>query len=290
MGRVGGVRGALWRVHLLVASLVVLAVLAVGSPSRLTTVALAAEEQSFLAIINDYRAANGLGSLSTHSQLSAAAGWMGQDMATNDYFSHTDSLGRDPFERMADFGYDYNTWKGENIAAGVSSAQAVFNLWKGSPGHDANMLNPNYKAIGIARVYGAGSTYSWYWVTDFGGQTSQPPPGPTPTPPPAPTPTPTPTPTATPTPTPAPTPTPTPGPTPAPTLTSVDCDGDIDSVDGLKILRHVAGLSVGQPGSCPPIGSTVEVAGVPQIWGDFDSDGDVDAVDALKIFQQVAAL
>jgi hypothetical protein len=72
--------------------------------------------------------------------------------------------------------------------------------------------------------------------------------------------------------------------------TSVDCDGDVDSVDGLKILRHVAGLSVVQAGPCPPIGSTVDVVGVSQIWGDFDSDGDVDSVDALKIFQQVAAL
>ena len=38
------------------------------------------------------------------------------------YFSHTDSLGRDPWTRMCYFGYCYNTWKGENIAAGYVTA------------------------------------------------------------------------------------------------------------------------------------------------------------------------
>jgi hypothetical protein len=43
----------------------------------------------------------------------------------------------------------------------------VFNGWKNSSGHNQNMLNPNFKTIGIARVTGSGSTYGVYWVTDF---------------------------------------------------------------------------------------------------------------------------
>lgn len=35
----------------------------------------------------------------------------------------------------------------------------------------------------------------------------------------------------------------------------VDCDDDVDSVDGLKVLRHTAGLPNQQPGGCPSIGS-----------------------------------
>ena len=120
------------------------------------------EEQAFLTLINDYRSQNGLGALSLNTQLNNSADWMSNDMAANNYFSHTDSLGRDPFQRMADFGYNYNTWKGENLAAGIDTAQGAFNLWKNSPGHNANMLNANFKVIGIARVYGAGSTYGWY--------------------------------------------------------------------------------------------------------------------------------
>jgi hypothetical protein len=134
--------------------------------------------------------------------------------------------------------------------------------------------------------------------TDCGGAT---PPGPTPSPTPAPTPTATPTPTIpgqTPTRTPTATPTPG-GQTPTPTRTAtptplppgvlvqgnVDCDGDIDSVDGLKEQRAVAALSVTQEPGCPKIGS--EVA---SLFGDVDCDNDVDSVDALKILRYVADL
>ncbi len=41
----------------------------------------------------------------------------------------------------------------------------------------------------------------------------------------------------------------------------VDCDGDVDAVDALKILRKVANLSVSQEPDCPPMGSTVTVSG-----------------------------
>ncbi len=138
--------------------------------------ALDSEEQAFLNVINSYRQANGLRALSLNAKLNAAADWMSNDMAAKNYFSHTDSLGRDPFQRMADFGYDYNTWKAENLTAGIDAAQAAFDLFKASPGHDANMLNPNFKVIGIGRAYAAGSTYGWYWAADFGGHDPTPPP------------------------------------------------------------------------------------------------------------------
>lgn len=148
------------------------------------------------------------------------------------------------------------------------------------------------------------------YESSFSGPTPPPTPSPTPTPSPSPTPTgsPTPTPTADPTvtptetatptatppETPSPTPpgTPTPTATPAPTPTGgtkrlqgdVDCDGDVDTVDALFVLRDVAELPVNQPKGCPEIGS----AG--SIFGDVDCDGDVDAVDALFILRDVAAL
>lgn len=218
--------------------------------------ALDGEEQAFLALINNYRAQNGLGTLSLNTELTNASDWMSNDMAVNNYFSHTDSLGRDPFQRMADFGYSYNTWKGENLAAGADTAQGAFDLWKNSPGHNANMLNANFKVIGIGRVYGAGSTYGWYWTNAFGGQGSAPPPpAPTPTTPPPPPPQPTepppPPPEPTPEPTQEPTPEPTPEVTPEPTPV-VPSQGDIQSqlseaLGGLNlvgiedsVLRHLS--------------------------------------------------
>jgi uncharacterized protein YkwD len=172
----GGGSGRVWQRLGLVASLgVAVAVLAVAFAPR-PAAALDSEEQGFLGIINQYRAANGLGTLTLNGKLNDSARWMSQDMGAQNYFSHTDSQGRDPFVRMSAFGYGYNTWKGENLAAGVESAQAAFDLWKGSPGHNANMLNPNFTVVGIARAYGPASTFGWYWATDFGGQDDPPPP------------------------------------------------------------------------------------------------------------------
>jgi len=98
--------------------LAVLAIVALAAVDTRTATALDSEEQTFLSMINNYRAAEGLGTLALDPQLNEVALWMVNDMASNDYFSHTDSLGRDPFARMDQIGYAYNTWRGENLVAG----------------------------------------------------------------------------------------------------------------------------------------------------------------------------
>lgn len=126
------------------------------------------EELAFLTLINNYRSQNGLGALTISTNLNRGSAWMTEDLATNNYFAHTDSLGRSAYQRAIDCGYPSGA--GENLAAGGawSSAQAAFNAWQNSPGHNANMLGQYYKQIGIARHYQAGSQYGWYWATTFG--------------------------------------------------------------------------------------------------------------------------
>lgn len=126
------------------------------------------EETAFLTLINNYRAQNGLSSLAVSTNLNRSASWMAIDLGTKDYFSHTDSLGRSPAQRSVECGYPLGA--GENLAAGTvrDTAQEAFDAWKASSGHNQNMLTSYYKQIGIARYYSAGSTYGWYWVTDFG--------------------------------------------------------------------------------------------------------------------------
>jgi hypothetical protein len=125
---------------------------------------------------------------------------------------------------MAASGYDceaYNTWCGENLAAGIAAGSETFELWRNSPGHNGNMLNPNYVVAGISAVFNQDSTFGWYWTLDLGGfdDSGQPPPTATPeatpTAPPL-------TPAATPTPLPpTETPSPTHTPSPSPTATPV---------------------------------------------------------------------
>lgn len=124
-------------------------------------------EMAFLSLLNDYRQQNGRSPLETTPALNKAAHWMANDLGANGYFAHTDSLGRNPSTRAADCGYPHGV--GENIAAGGGlDAQAVFNVWKNSSGHNANMLGSGYQVIGIARVNVPGSPYGTYWVTKFG--------------------------------------------------------------------------------------------------------------------------
>ncbi len=131
-------------------------------------VSVDAEEQAFLQLINAYRAERKLSPLAIEASLTRAAAWMANDLAGRGTFGHTDSLGRSPWKRMPDCGVVLPG--GENLAAGTdySSAQDALNAWISSGSHREVMLTGEFKTIGIARIYREGSTYGWYWVTDFG--------------------------------------------------------------------------------------------------------------------------
>ena len=129
---------------------------------------LDSEEQAFLTLINNHRAQNGLPKLAISYTLTRASAWKSKDLGVNAYFAH-DDLTRTWVQRVRDCNYGFNTYIGENIAAGVTTAQQAFDIWKNSPGHNANMLGSNYNSIGIGRYFVQGSPYGWYWTTDFGG-------------------------------------------------------------------------------------------------------------------------
>jgi hypothetical protein len=164
-------RGSLVLISLLIAAFVLLGILV--SPAKAVT--YDPEEVAFLQLLNDYRASLGVQPLLVSDALSLSGDRHDSDMGKYGFFSHY-SVESDwfpdnatPWDRMAACGYSYNTWLGENIAAGYSSAQAVFQGWKNSPEHNANMVNPNFTVVGVSMVYVSGSDYGYYWTTDFGG-------------------------------------------------------------------------------------------------------------------------
>ena len=137
---------------------------------------LSTQEFQLLQLINAYRDDNGLSPLTDSTQLNVAAYRHSRDMGGRDYFSHDTELplppgqeGPSPQDRIDAAGYTSYTSSGENIAAGNSfaTAQAVFDVWKDSPSHDAVMLNASFTQIGIGLVSTPGSTYTHYWTTDF---------------------------------------------------------------------------------------------------------------------------
>jgi CSLREA domain-containing protein len=74
----------------------------------------------------------------------------------------------------------------------------------------------------------------------------------------------------------------------APGSANVDCNGAINSVDALKVLRYAAGLSITQSEPCLDIGEGPLTSQWNQ--GDVDCSGGVNSVDALLVLRSNATL
>ncbi|EBA13873.1 hypothetical protein RCCS2_08289 [Roseobacter sp. CCS2] len=120
-----------------------------GSPSN-----------TFAGMLNGVRADNGAESVSYDARLGTAARRHANDMAANNFFSHTGSDGSSGGDRITDAGYNWRTW-GENIARGQQDERAVLNAWVNSPGHQRNNVNPRFEDFALAK---ADSNRGPYWV------------------------------------------------------------------------------------------------------------------------------
>lgn len=136
-----------------------------------TSAASTAFTSEVLRLTNLFRQQNGLQPLTLNSQLTAAAQTHSQNMGNLDFFSHTGADGSSSGQRVSASGYRWSA-VGENIAAGYATPDAVVNGWINSPGHRANILNANYRDIGIGYFYLANDTgrVNWqtYWTQNFG--------------------------------------------------------------------------------------------------------------------------
>lgn len=118
-----------------------------------------------IRLVNEIRTEQGLPELTTSSSLSKAAALRAEEIVT--LYSHTRPDQSSCFTVLPAYGISYRA-AGENIAAGQSTPSAVVNAWMNSPGHRANILNPNFKFLGVGYVSGRGS-YGHYWVQLFIG-------------------------------------------------------------------------------------------------------------------------
>jgi len=116
-------------------------------------------EQYWLELINSERTSRGEQPLAWNGALSQAAEDHSEWMIATDTFSHTGANGSDPIARMTAAGYALNgSWTaGENIAwastRGPEGYQDEINLLHSnlmnSPGHQANILNADFKEVGL---------------------------------------------------------------------------------------------------------------------------------------------
>jgi uncharacterized protein YkwD len=122
--------------------------------------------QQVVDLVNQERAKAGCQPLIVSAQLTAAAQGHSQDMATNDFFSHTGSNGSSPWQRIQATGYQYSA-AAENIAYGYSTAAAVMQGWMSSSGHRKNILNCGLREIGVGYATHPNTSNIAYWTQDF---------------------------------------------------------------------------------------------------------------------------
>lgn len=107
--------------------------------------------------------------LTWNAQLASAADGHSRDMANKNYFDHKDRDGYMPGDRAELAGYVARQM-GENIAAGQDSARKVVDAWLASPGHCANLMNPQVKELGAGYATDPKSDAGIYWTAMMGAQ------------------------------------------------------------------------------------------------------------------------
>ena len=103
-------------------------------------------------LTNSMRARNGLTPLSWSSTAAKAARRHSTDMANNNYFDHYSLYGKSPGDRLREEGIYYKNMS-ENIIAGYGGAIISTHGWYNSPNHRENILDKNYRCLGVGFTY-----------------------------------------------------------------------------------------------------------------------------------------
>ncbi|HEX2923829.1 MAG TPA: CAP domain-containing protein [Chloroflexota bacterium] len=123
-------------------------------------------------LTNQERMKAGLLPLKWNDSLASAASGYAQDLAARNYFAHNSPEGSTPVERARQAGYEAYGWgglyEGENLARGFSTAEGAMRGWMNSEGHRKNLLNPNYREIGVGVA--AASNGALVWAQEFGSR------------------------------------------------------------------------------------------------------------------------
>ncbi len=107
------------------------------------TAASDAIENAFVTMINEHRAANGLAPFNVDPQLVAGSRIWSAQMKAAGRISHDSNL-------MNSYKGNWSAL-GENVGSGPAS-RTLHNAFIASPGHNANLLRPDYTGIGIGVV------------------------------------------------------------------------------------------------------------------------------------------
>ena len=113
-------------------------------------------------LVNNERVSNGVPAL-IWSDNAANVARIRANEATQS-FSHDRPDGRNFYTAFDDAGYPGYIAVGENLANGFDSPEKVVAAWMASDGHRANILNPDFKELGVCFIRASTGTV---WVQEF---------------------------------------------------------------------------------------------------------------------------
>lgn len=141
------------------------------APQILGTASFGADQ--IIALTNQKRVQNGLGTLTFNGLLAQAASAKAANMFSENYWAHNSPSGKTPWSFINAAGYRYVT-AGENLARDFGDAPSVVNAWMNSPTHRSNLLDKNFAEIGVAVESGKLQGRDGILVVQmFGSQVSQ---------------------------------------------------------------------------------------------------------------------
>ena len=111
--------------------------------------------------------AAGMQALAWEARLATSAQAQAADLALHDRLSHLDARQRGLGARLRSAGYAA-VGAGENLAAGQSGFDDTLQAWLASPSHCANLMQPEFRDVGLACVQRRGSHYERFWVAHLG--------------------------------------------------------------------------------------------------------------------------
>ncbi len=132
----------------------------VGTGSAFAAQSKASSASVALALLNSYRVSQGLGRVQLDPALNAMAQRQSNAMLAAKTMSHEIAGGFS--SRISQSGITA-PYAAENIGYGYDSAGSIFEGWRQSSGHNANMLLAQATRVGVAVARDAGGVY-WTMV------------------------------------------------------------------------------------------------------------------------------
>lgn len=121
------------------------------SPAILGTATFGA--QQIIDLTNKKRVENNLPALTYSPLLEQAAKAKAANMFGENYWAHFAPSGKTPWVFITSAGYKY-LFAGENLARDFTDPGIIVNAWMDSPSHRENILDKNFREIGVAVAAG----------------------------------------------------------------------------------------------------------------------------------------